>query len=1057
MGDTAPPQAAGLGAGLLGGGGGGPAAPRVHSAIVERLRARIAVCRQHHLSCEGRYERGRAESSDRERESTLQLLHLVQQGQGARKAAKHPKAAAGGGGGGGGAATPSSAAAAPPDYHQHLLSNGGANGEQAAGEQRASALLALQGSLKRKLVVNLSPVNNKRPNGVSDNSFLDIKRLRVGDNIPMGQGGHHANNCQSQSMSGTMPVGQGTQRKTGNLANNAHASGNGMFNMTLKEVKKEPGETMSCSKHLDGQMSHENMFPNRYGEDSGEQMMDPELQELFNELTNISVPPMSDLELENMINATIKQDEPFNIDLGQQSQRGPVRSLQMDKMVIKSEYAPGMNQASVGSPQMRPSSTGPAFTMATAAMSTSSPIPSVPQNQTQVSQVSTASSRPLPNWQEVSHAQQLKQIAANRQQHALIQQQQQQQNQTANWSTLSPSGPSPGPFVQEKIPSPSFRQQQFSPQSSAMLGVPVNGNQSKGMNNYVYKPTTPQSNPMDIIMQQKPQDLNRNFINSAQPPLEQHHGNTKPLFHFNSEQTNQQMPSVLGSQSKPALLHYTQQSQSSAPVQQPQQQQQPQPQPAQPLPNQSLQRPPNVPLAMQQKMMLQKIQQSQQISGLQYPVSQQHRQDQHSVVGQGAGPTPSSSSCSNPNTGSGYMNSSQQSMLNQQLMEKKQALQRQMMEQKQLLLQQQMLAEAEKITPQDQLNRHLTRPPPDYKDQRRNVVNMQQANQYPGGSPAVSMSSSMSLSNPISTHSIMPQNSSLMSTPAGTRMPSVPAARSMGCYGNLPCNQPSAYNVTSGMNQMQPHRNQNQVLPSQNNPLMSRQQTMTQGNNVATFGTGSVVNSQQVRPNLNHGATGIPMQRPANVMITATATAQNWAPQEAAVKQQDTLKPAGVRFPTGTPYPNQSLQRNMGNPHFPQRALAPPNQLTAGVQMRPPLNQMHQTLNGQSAGSLRGLSIRPNQLRGQTVPTLNQPGTSMTPPSSLPSTSFTSTNQNSRAYQGGDHGNDLAFDFLNQQGDSIGPALNSDSDFIDSLLKTEPGNDDWMKDINLDEILGNHS
>lgn len=385
---------------------------------------------------------------------------------------------------------------------------------------------------------------------------------------------------------------------------------------------------MSCSKHLDGQTSHENMFPNRYGEDSWEQMMDLELQELFNELTNISVPPMSDLELENMINATIKQDEPFNIDLGQQSQRGPVRSLQMDKMVIKSEYAPGINQAPVGSPQMRPSSTGPAFTMATAAMSTSSPIPSVPQSQTQVSQVSSASSRPLPNWQEVSHAQQLKQIAANRQQHALIQQQQQQQNQTASWSTLSPSGPSPGPFVQEKIPSPSFRQQQFSPQSSAMLGVPVNGNQSKGMNNYVYKPNTPQSNPMDIIMQQKPQDLNRNFINSAQPPLEQHHGNTKPLFHFNSEQTNQQMPSVLGSQNKPALLHYTQQAQGSAPVQQQQQQQQqqPQPQPAQPLANQTLQRPPNVPLAMQQKMMLQKMQQSQQISGLQYPVSQQHRQ-----------------------------------------------------------------------------------------------------------------------------------------------------------------------------------------------------------------------------------------------------------------------------------------------------------------------------------------------------------------------------------------------------------------------------------------------
>lgn len=112
----------------------------MHSAIVERLRARIAVCRQHHLSCEGRYERGRAESSDRERESTLQLLHLVQQGQGARKAGKHPKAAAAGG--------PAAPAAAPPDYHQHLLSNGGINGEQPAGEQRASALLAVSHSAR---------------------------------------------------------------------------------------------------------------------------------------------------------------------------------------------------------------------------------------------------------------------------------------------------------------------------------------------------------------------------------------------------------------------------------------------------------------------------------------------------------------------------------------------------------------------------------------------------------------------------------------------------------------------------------------------------------------------------------------------------------------------------------------------------------------------------------------------------------------------------------------------------------------------------------------------
>lgn len=141
------------------------APPRVHSAIVERLRARIAVCRQHHLTCEGRYERGRAESSDRERENTLQLLNLVQHGQAARKGSKHSKAAAAAAAAGtsGGSSSSSAAAAAsanataPPaaDYYpQQLISNGsaggrnGINGEQqpsaaAGGEPRNPALIAV--------------------------------------------------------------------------------------------------------------------------------------------------------------------------------------------------------------------------------------------------------------------------------------------------------------------------------------------------------------------------------------------------------------------------------------------------------------------------------------------------------------------------------------------------------------------------------------------------------------------------------------------------------------------------------------------------------------------------------------------------------------------------------------------------------------------------------------------------------------------------------------------------------------------------------------------------
>ncbi|KAL0629994.1 Mastermind-like protein 2, partial [Plecturocebus cupreus] len=206
MGDTAPPQApaGGLGgasgAGLL---GGGSVTPRVHSAIVERLRARIAVCRQHHLSCEGRYERGRAESSDRERESTLQLLSLVQHGQGARKAGKHTKATATA------AATtapppppaapPAASQAAataapppPPDYHhhhqQHLLnssSNGGSsgiNGEQqppasTPGDQRNSALIAVQldTSFPHLVLVYMAKVRDpkeRRQRRKANSSFL---------------------------------------------------------------------------------------------------------------------------------------------------------------------------------------------------------------------------------------------------------------------------------------------------------------------------------------------------------------------------------------------------------------------------------------------------------------------------------------------------------------------------------------------------------------------------------------------------------------------------------------------------------------------------------------------------------------------------------------------------------------------------------------------------------------------------------------------------------------------------------------------------------------------
>lgn len=965
MGETAPPQApAGsltIGVSNVGLLGGGTVAPRLHSAIVERLRARIAVCRQHHLNCEGRYERSRAESSDRERENTLQLLTLVQHGQGSRKSSKHSK----------------SSCAAPPEYRHHppqqpqLLGDGAndINGGQQASNglgQRNSALIALQGSLKRRLVVNVSPTNNKRSNGVSDNGFLDFKKIKSNEIVSMGQNMYHAVDGANQSINGAMPMDQAMHRKNGNMASND------MFSTTLKDIKKEPGENLSCSKHLDSRLSHENIF--RYGDDNGDQLMDPELQELFNEFTYISVPPMSDIELQNMINITIKQDEPFNIDIGQQNQRNTSSSLPMDKVVIKSEYSPCLNPSRVGSPQMRPSSTGPTFSMSSSPLA-SSPT-TVAQNQSQ-SQVSSCVTR-MNNWQELSHAQQLKQMAANRQ-HNLIQQH--QPNTPSNWSNVPPTGQSSRQYGLEKVPSP-FRQQQLSPHGTSVNTPPGSGGQQKAIGNYLYKSSSP-NNPAEMM---KAQDTNKNPMTSSHLPADHHLGMSKPLFHYGPDQPNQQVSSVLGTQPKPGMQFSPQQPPSSTTAQHDSAQQ------VNTVSNQSLPRSSN----FQQKMMP-KIP-NQPMPGLQYPPHQQQDQQCNATS---LGASSSAASCSSPN---GY--NTQQALLNQQMMEKTSIMQRQM--------QQQILPGTEKCNNQDQLNRHLTRPPPDYKDQRRSTVGIQQANQFTSGLPTVGVNQDPTLPNSPSTN-MTPQNQTHSSTNHGSRMP--PLQGSPNMYGNVSCPQQSMYN---GMSQTSP----NQMGTSQNGNVVPRQPFGTQsGNNVPTF-----------RPNVP-SAVG---QRPQNV-INNSPPAQKWMNSE--VKRQDM-----VGYANTNQYSNQPVQGMMGHQQFPQRALSMPNQVNSVVQMAP-------SNSGQTIEPLRGFNHGQSPLRSQILPSMSQAGGGLT----MPPNTFNSTQQVSRAFPRSDSNNDLgSFDFLSQNG-GLGSSPNGDSDFIDALLKTGHINDDWMKDINLDEIFKGHS
>ncbi|KAG8519281.1 Mastermind-like protein 2 [Galemys pyrenaicus] len=319
-----------------------------------------------------------------------------------------------------------------------------------------------------------------------------------------------------------------------------------------------------------------------------------------------------------------------------------------------------------------------------------------------------------------------------------------------------------------------------------------------------------------------------------------------------------------------------------------------------------------------------------------------------------------------------------------------------------------------------------------------------------GGSSAASLQSSQTLPNPVSTHSILPPSPSLLSAPHGSRGPA--PAPHVGLFGGLPCGQPGAYSAPAGMGPAPQQRSPGQPLANQSSALVPRPPALGPGASTATFAAGA---AQQLRPTLAHGLASLPAPRAPSIMATPSTSAPGWVSQEAAAKQQDALKPAAGRFPTGAPAAYTPRQPPQPQPaaslQFPQRPAAPPNASAPALQMRPG-TQLSQTADGQALGPQLLASV------GQSGAGLSQARTGLSqPPPGLPPGSFPFPGLGSRALQGADHGGDLAFDFLGHEADALGPALSSDADFIDSLLKAEPGSDDWMKDINLDEILGSGS
>lgn len=327
------------------------------------------------------------------------------------------------------------------------------------------------------------------------------------DPAGLGHAPCHHNMSQSHSLQGSSTMGM--QKRNYMIP---HGVGSDIFNMTLKEMKKEPIEVPSC-----GQSNAEMIFD--FKEEGGGQI-DPELQDLFDELTK-TVPTLNDLEFEKIL----KQDDTFGLDLGRPSSAGAAASLCSPiERSIKMEHSPDFGQVHGGSPQLRPASAGPSFTLTSTSSTTTS----------QKANTQAGHPRVLPCWPEISHAEQLKQMAANQQQPSSLLHHHHQTPPAGltSWAPAMTTHSSTSTFPQDKI------------SSLAPLNQQRMGSQSKGINCLFKSNGHNGSHHLDMKVL-----------------------STKPTLHFSPKAphpANQPLPVMTGSVNKtPAQQQQPQQSPSS--------------------------------------------------------------------------------------------------------------------------------------------------------------------------------------------------------------------------------------------------------------------------------------------------------------------------------------------------------------------------------------------------------------------------------------------------------------------------------------------------------------
>ncbi|XP_062976909.1 mastermind-like protein 1 isoform X2 [Elgaria multicarinata webbii] len=1044
-----------------------------HSAVMERLRRRIELCRRHHSACESRYQAVSPERLELERQQTFALHQRCLQAK-AKRAGKHrqpplpppaapPPAAP---------SQPPSSAPAPGSVGSASTSTSsdrpGINGldaDTAGGEQqqqhgRSSALIALHETVKRKLDSSVSPQNGDQQNGYGD-MFSVSKKLRHDDSLgglsgssngippvsPLHQLDSKPPSGDTLQLNGKHSMGlDGISKKClpdSNLQLNGSSDADDSFAMVInKELKQEPDDLPCMITGPGSSISQNNLM-------SDLNLNEQEWKELIDEL-NRSVPEedMKDLFTEDF-------EEKKDVDSSNSAAQTP---LPQD-IIIKTEFSPAdFEPEQMGSPQVRASSAGTTF-IGTSSVPVSAASPAVSNSQTmfqpsnqsvtenpnqsmmQPSNQSPNVQRPLPSSllsgqstggaKEMSSAKQLQQIAAKQKRDQLLQNQQQvhQPNQISSWQQSGSShSPLAVPYTMENPTSPSIYQQDFSNQKLMMSSMPNKSSPRAGGNYHGGN-----------ILSHQPNSLNQNSVSNQSSVLD--YGNTKPLSHYKECGQGVTIPG----QNKPPMLAYMPQRQQPT------------------LPHMSDEQ--NGMFVMKKS------------GSIAYRPLGPHSQDQNpsagvpripvSVPGPGVNAQPPNVSMAGNHGNTAYLNSQQQAavmkqhqmLLDQQKQREQQQKHLLMEQQKQFLMgQRQLLAEQEKQRhhQEQQLQRHLTRPPPQYQDQTQNPY-QQQVGQFTGSSPAMAGVNNLGQSNSSSPR-IFSQTQNMIQIGTGHSSVSTSGGqqdRGVPQYTGLQNIQRSnLYNMASGMTQMVP---QHATTSANGQPQMQRQPSLAQGTALpAGYGQSTLGNSS-ISQQHNKGALNPTLSKPQMARMPTAIGAQNPSWQHQGISNMNNQAQGNSGLGTFTASSTFHMQQTHLKLTSQQFAQGMPQ---VSLNTSRPMASMNSAVSGQMLSSI-GAQQRTNSSNQQPVPSQQVlPGMSQ----AVPDLSSFSQNQSqqlpnrgnlhcSQGYPVRTASQEMPFAYNSPSGGNGLQSLTGDTDLIDTLLKNRTS-EEWMND--LDELLGNH-